>query len=214
MPEPDKPMFNTFAGSNDAFAVNHPTLDEKTLEEWYRSDNWIPEEGRYRDPSFPRTKLQLVIDALRATRQELAAAKEDSEALEENCSAKDKALGEIHALVHSNPLDGEPEQFDPSMFVFLVQKRIAELEQQLAAEKEGGRLMCIQHAQAVSQRMGLEQQSQRDRERIAELSGKLDEAETLIVVANKRIKEADDPILSREMTHWIDDRAALAKEKK
>jgi len=80
---------------------------------------------------------------------------------------------------------------------------ITELGRQLANEKEGGRLMCIQHAQAMSQKLAVERQSQHDQERIAELEKAL---EGMLNVM--QFPEWEELLPNAEM----EARAALAKE--
>ncbi len=70
MPEPnkldeldEKTLFNTFPGSDDAFAVNHPTLSEKTLDNWRTDPGWR---------QFTPSQMAIVIDALRAANKRIA----------------------------------------------------------------------------------------------------------------------------------------------
>ena|SRR5216684_2808130 len=53
--------------------MNYDELDEKTLDKWYDDDNWPMEESKL---MVLRTILHKVIDALRATRRELALEKD------------------------------------------------------------------------------------------------------------------------------------------
>lgn len=159
-------------------------LSDETLEEWWKNDNWIPEAGRWRDSDLPRTPLQVVIDAYRAARQELAAAnrrmnvqiplwKGIASALVARAKRIKCQFGGDHSIADCRC---DPHQLGDAVFTMqdeldrgnteqarLYRERIAELEQQLA---DKAKCDCNEIA-------SLTKQSQRDRERIEKLEKEL-----------------------------------------